>query len=354
MIKNVYKIALVTLAGLIGTANALEIRPLTEILFPTKVNLAYDKGGNKADIKWETDLVFMIGSEILVSPENIPIRFGGGLGYKSAQQKGSTVVTPATVPLWGTISYDPIKDKYAVSPYIVARAGTLAPLSSNGNWWELPLNFVVQGGVGVILPFNIGLEVNYDYTSLLKSYKSMDTKVRASSGRVGVMLSYGFNLSGDKKPAEEKSEKPYSMDAFQNNESNEPEPQQETSGFDYSGGAYDSSEPDTTATTSETDYGYGASEETPSEDTTASESTESTEPVAEEAPAEEPATEEAATEPEAESAAEPEPEPAAEPAPEPEPKPAVKKKSSKKSSKKSKKSSKRSSKKSSKKSKKKK
>ena len=271
MIKNIYKTALVTLAGLIGTANALEIRPLTEILFPTKVNLAYEKAGNKADIKWDTDLVYMIGSEILVSPENIPIRFGGGLGYKSAQQKGGTVVTPATVPLWGTISYDPIKDKYAVSPYIVARAGTLAPLSSNGNWWELPLNFIVQGGVGVILPFNIGLEVNYDYTSLLKSYKSMDTKVRASSGRVGVMLSYGFNLSGDKKPAEEKSENPYSMDAFQNTESSEPEQQQETSSFDYSGGAYDSSESDTTATSSETDYGYGygASEETPAEESAA-------------------------------------------------------------------------------------
>ena len=120
MIKNIYKTALVTLAGLIGTANALEIRPLTEILFPTKVNLAYEKAGNKADIKWDTDLVYMIGTEILVSPENIPIRFGGGLGYKSAQQKGGTVVTPATVPLWGTISYDPIKDKYAVSPYIVS------------------------------------------------------------------------------------------------------------------------------------------------------------------------------------------------------------------------------------------
>ena len=68
MLKNIYKTALVTLAGLVGTANALEIRPLTEILFPTKVNLAYDKGGNKADIKWDTDLVFMIGSEILMFP----------------------------------------------------------------------------------------------------------------------------------------------------------------------------------------------------------------------------------------------------------------------------------------------
>ena len=268
MLKNIYKTALVTLAGLVGTANALEIRPLTEILFPTKVNLAYDKGGNKADIKWDTDLVFMIGSEILVSPENIPIRFGGGLGYKSAQQKGGTVVTPATVPLWGTISYDPIKDKYAVSPYIVARAGTLAPLSSNGNWWELPLNFIVQGGIGVILPFNIGLEVNYDYTSLLKSYKSMDTKVRASSGRVGVMLSYGFNL-GPKNSKPEEEPKGYDVSTITNETANEePAESQESSGFDYSGGAYDSSEPDTTATTSETDYGYGASEETPSEDTT--------------------------------------------------------------------------------------
>ena len=343
MLKNLYRTSIIALASLFATANALEIRPLTEILFPAKVNIAYDKAGNTNDIKWDSDLVFMGGAEVLVSPENIPIRFGGGLGYKSSQKKGGTIITPGAIPLWGTISYDPIKDKYAVSPYIVARLGTLAPLSGNGNWWEKPLNFFVQGGLGIILPYNIGLEVNYDYTSLLKSYKSLDTKARASSGRVGVMLSYGFNLSGDKKPAEEKSENPYSMDAFQNTESSEPEQQQETSSFDYSGGAYDASEPDTTATTSETDYGYGASEETPAEEPAAEPSApESTEPVAEETPAEEPVAE-------AEPAPEPEPEPEAEPAPEPEPKPAAKKPSKKTSKKKAKKTTKKSTKKTSKK-----
>lgn len=356
MIKNLYKTAFIALAGMVASAQALEIRPYSEILFPAKVKISAEEFGNSFSYKVDSDPVYAGGAEVLVSPENIPIRFGGGLGVKSAQQKGSTVITPALLPLWGTITYDPIKDKYAVSPYIVARVGTAAPLTGNGNWWEKPLNFTVNGGIGVILPFNIGLEVVYDYTSILKSFKSIETKYRASSGRVGIVLSYGINIgSKNPKPAEEEP-KGYDVSSITNeNTSEEPAESQETSSFDYSGGAYDSSsETDSSSTTSETTdygYGYGASEETPSESTadTAASETESTEPAAEESAPEESAAEEAPAEPEA--VAEPEPEP--EPEVAPEPKPAAKK-ATKKSSKKSKKSSKKSTKKSSKKSKKKK
>ena len=193
MIKNVYKSCLIALAGLLGTANALEIRPFFELLFPSKVNVNTDVDGKTSDKKMDSDIEFMGGSEVLFTP-NIPIRYGFGLGVKSAQQKGDTIITPAMLPLWGVITYDPLKGR-AVSPYVVARAGTLMPLTGNGNWWEKPLNFTVSGGIGAIFPYHIGLEVIYDYTSVLKSFKSVKTKFRASSGRVGIQLSYGFDLT---------------------------------------------------------------------------------------------------------------------------------------------------------------
>ena len=305
MIKNVYKSCLIALAGLLGTANALEIRPFFELLFPSKVNVNTDVDGKTSDKKMDSDIEFMGGSEVLFTP-NIPIRYGFGLGVKSAQQKGDTIITPAMLPLWGVITYDPLKGR-AVSPYVVARAGTLMPLTGNGNWWEKPLNFTVSGGIGAIFPYHIGLEVIYDYTSVLKSFKSVKTKFRASSGR--------------------DANNTWNTETEDSSNFNTSDTESQESSFDYSGGAY-SPEPDTT--TPDMGYGYGATEESSTEPSgdSATSTPESTEPVTEE-----PAATEGASEPEAEAAAEPEPEPEAEPAPEPDPKPAAKK-SSKKTTKK--------------------
>ena len=162
MLKNLYKVCFIALAGIVGTAYSLEIRPFHELLFPTKVNINHEKAGKESTSKMNSDIEFMGGSEVLFAPE-IPIRYGFGLGVKSAQQKGDTIITPAMLPLWGVITYDPLKGKYPVSPYVVARAGTLMPLTGNGNWWEKPLNFSVSGGIGAIFPYNIGFEVVYVY-----------------------------------------------------------------------------------------------------------------------------------------------------------------------------------------------
>jgi len=350
--KNVLKIALLSLG--IQYAYSMELRPLAQFDFPTKVTIKKEVGDVKEEKKWDTDPVYIGGAELLFGAEFAPIRYGFGLGYKSAQKDGGTIVVPAALPIWGNISFGAYGKDWVAVPYAVVRLGSLAPLTGNGNWWELPLNFFANGGVGVMLPYNIGLEVNYSYSSMLKSFKSMDTEFRVSSARVGLQLSVGFELTHERTYKEDKVKeiKEESQISEPVEETSEPE----STGFDYSGGAYDTTEPDSSSTTSETTdfgYGYNASEETPAESTEDPASA----PVAEEAPAEasaeEPAAEEAATEPEAEPAAEPEPEPEAEPAPEPEAKPAAKK-TTKKASKKSKKSTKKSSKKSSKKSKKKK
>ena len=349
--KNIVKIALLSVA--VQYAYSMELRPLAQFDFPAKVTIKKEVGDVKEEKNWDTDPVYIGGAELLFGAEFAPIRYGFGLGFKSAQKDGSTIVVPASLPIWGNISFGAYGKDWVAVPYAVLRLGYLAPLTSNGNWWELPLNFFANGGVGVMLPYNIGLEVNYSYSSMLKSFKSMDTEFRVSSARVGLQLSIGFELTHERTYKEDKVKeiKEESQIAEPVEESSEPE----STGFDYSGGAYDTTEPESSSSESDAYSPYTPynpeSSESSSEDTANA-------PVAEEAPAEasaaeEPAAEEAAAEPEAEPAAEPEPEPEAEPAPEPEAKPAAKK-TTKKASKKSKKSTKKSSKKSSKKSKKKK
>lgn len=335
--KNIVKIALLSVA--VQYAYSMELRPLAQFDFPAKVTIKKEVGDVKEEKNWDTDPVYIGGAELLFGAEFAPIRYGFGLGFKSAQKDGSTIVVPASLPIWGNISFGAYGKDWVAVPYAVLRLGYLAPLTSNGNWWELPLNFFANGGVGVMLPYNIGLEVNYSYSSMLKSFKSMDTEFRVSSARVGLQLSIGFELTHERTYKEDKVKeiKEESQIAEPVEESSEPE----STGFDYSGGAYDTTEPESSSSESDAYSPYTPynpeSSESSSEDTANA-------PVAEEAPAEasaaeEPAAEEAAAEPEAEPAAEPEPEPEAEPAPEPEAKPAAKK-TTKKASKKSKKSTK--------------
>lgn len=317
------------------SAGAFEVRPFFQFDFPSKVNIKKDVNDVKQEKKWSTDPVYIGGAEMLFSAEFAPIRYGFGLGYKSAQKKGSQSATPAVIPVWGNLSFGAYNKPWYVIPYAVVRAGSMAPLTGNGNWWERPLNFFVDGGAGVLLPYNIGLEVNYGYSSMMKSFESDKTKFRVSSGRIGVQLSVGFELSHDrtyKSDQEKEEEKTVPADT------NTYEVYSSYMGYEDS---Y-SSTPEPVDSTEEEPV------ETPSEETN-TDSTAAAEPAPETT---EEAVAEAASEPEEPEVAE-EPEPEA--APVEEPKPETKKKASKKSTKKaSKKSSKKSSKKPSRKSKKKK
>jgi hypothetical protein len=283
------------------------------------------------------------------------VRYGIGLAYKSAQKKGDVTAAPAAIPVWLSASFGLFNKQAMFQPYAVARFGTLAPLTGNGNWWESPLNYMVEGGAGVVFPYNIGLEVVYDYSSLKKSFKSNETEFRVSSGRVGIQLSVGINLGGDDsaKPAENSEQTNTAV--IESSESSEPESSDSESNDSYTD-PY--AEPEQASETDST-----ATSETPSEPAEAAVPAESTSDTAttetvEESPeieADSAATEtaESASEPAPETVTEPEPEPEAAPAPVEEPKPAATKtakKSSKKSTKKAaKKSAKKSTKKTSKK-----
>ena len=190
-------------------ASAFEIRPILQLDLPSKVNIEKDVNGVKQEKKWSTDLVFEGGAEMIFSAEFSPIHYGFGLGYKSAQQKGSQQATPGALPVWGNIAFGMFNKDKIFSPYAVARVGYLVPLTGDGNWWERPFNFFVEGGIGTYLPYNIGIEVLYDYSSMLKSYESSKTKFRVSSGRIAFQLSVGFELSHDRKYIDEVCTKTY-------------------------------------------------------------------------------------------------------------------------------------------------
>ena len=312
------------LAGLFTTTQALEIRPLAEIQLPAKTNIAWEKQGKKDDTKFDSDIVFEVGSEFLWYTNYI--RYGAGLAYKSPQKKGDVPAAPATIPVWLSTGFGLFNRQAMVQPYAVARFGTLAPLSGDGNWWESPLNFFVSAGAGAIFPYGIGLEVVYDYSSVKKSFKSDNTEFRVSTGRVGIQLSVGFELggtttstnnSGDQVTYETTFQDPYeeldqaTAPPSQDSTASAPQPEPDS---------VPAEEP--SVPQSEPDFGTNVptTEEPASEPDTAS----TVEPI-EETPAE------------PEAVSEPEPEPEAAPAPVEEPKPAAKtpaKKATKKAAKK--------------------
>ncbi len=352
MMKNVYKATLIALAGLIGSANALEVRPLAQIQFPGKDKVAWENHGNKDDTEVDADLVFEIGTELLATSNYF--HYGMGLAYRSAQKKGNVTAAPASIPVWLTASVGLFNKQAMFQPYAVARFGTLAPLSSDGNWWESPLNYMVEGGAGVLFPYNIGLEVVYDYSSLKKSFESMDTEFRISSGRIGIQLSVGISLSGDEStkaatPGSKQTSEP--METAQSPDSLSSENGQ---GDLYASSAAESEPEQTDTTAADSAPDIPPESPDPTSDTVATETTETTEPTADESEQDSSATEPAQAEStetaEPETAAEPEPKPEAEPAPEPESKPAAKKISKKATKKASKKPSKKSTKKATKKS----
>jgi hypothetical protein len=153
----------------------MEIRPLAQFDFFADVTVNKRIESVKEEKTWDSNPVFIVGTELLFTAEFAPIRYGIGLGFKSRQKKGSHTITPAFLPIWGNVSFGFYgKDWFAV-PYAAVRAGTMGALTGEGSWWERPFNFFVVAGIGAIFPYNIGFEVNFDYSSVHKSFEHRDT-----------------------------------------------------------------------------------------------------------------------------------------------------------------------------------
>lgn len=197
-IKKYVQTVLYTLC-IISTAYALEFRPLVQYEFPTDVTVKKDVEDVKEEREWHSDFVIVGGFEMLFLAEFAPIRYAFGLGFKSAQKEDSHEITPAFLPVWGRISFGAYHKEWPVTPYVTTRVGTMAPLTNDGSWWERPFHYFANVGVGILLPYHFGLEVNYNYSSVRKSFSDRDTMFRVSAGRLGLQLSVGFELTHERK-----------------------------------------------------------------------------------------------------------------------------------------------------------
>ncbi len=192
------KLAIACLASIATNVFAIEIRPLFNGYGPSEAYITTQEKNVKSERDWESEYQFLAGIEMNFSAEFSPFRYGFGVGYKSPLKEDDTKIVPASIPVWGFFTVGNINPEFIVSPYAVGRAGVLPLITGDGNWWERPFDFFVAAGLGVILPYRIGLEVNYEYASVFKSFEDNDKSFRISTGKLGVRLSVGIELFRDK------------------------------------------------------------------------------------------------------------------------------------------------------------
>jgi len=181
------------------TVHSLELRPLVQASYaPVKITVNKNLDGVLSERRAKTDFIFEGGMELISSAEFATMRYGIGVAYKTPQKNGDEEFVPASIPFWGVVTFGNIRVDRFFSPYLAIRLGSIAPITSDGNWWERPFNFIINPGLGIIFPYGIGFEVNYNYTSMQKSYVDKELKFRVNSHRVGVQLSIGFELTRDR------------------------------------------------------------------------------------------------------------------------------------------------------------
>ena len=176
----------------------MELRPFFNGYAPSNASIVTHQKSVKSERDWDSEKQFSAGLEMSFAAEFSPIRYGFGAGYKCPLKEDHTKIVPASIPVWGTFTFGRINTDDFFSPYAVGRVGVLPLITGNGNWWERPFDFFVAGGLGVFLPYRIGVEVNYEYASVLKSYESSDLNFRISAGKFGARLSIGFELTREK------------------------------------------------------------------------------------------------------------------------------------------------------------
>ncbi|MBO7412337.1 MAG: hypothetical protein J6U20_01560 [Fibrobacter sp.] len=183
---------------LFGFSHSFDLKPFTQFYFPADVTVSKDSMDVSSEQDWEADFVIEAGVEALFSAEFSPMRYGFGMGFRSAQQSDGTDATPPSIPLWVVLSFGRIQRESIFSPYLSLRGGYLTPVSTDANWWERPINYFANCGIGVVFPLGITLETSVDYSSMQKSFVDDDVKFRVSSFRIGIMLAMNIEVSRDK------------------------------------------------------------------------------------------------------------------------------------------------------------
>ena len=175
-----------------GFSNSMDLKQFGQFFLPADVTIAKDSKSVSSETEWETTFVVEAGVEALFSSEFLPMRSGLGLGFRTSQRDDDARATPASMPVWGVLSFGRIDRDVFFSPYISLRGGYLMPLTGDDHWWDSPANFFVNCGVGSVLPKGLTVEASIDYSSMLKSYDGGDLTYRVSSFRFGILL--GMNI----------------------------------------------------------------------------------------------------------------------------------------------------------------
>lgn len=343
--KRVSTVLALALGSFFTFSSAAQIQGFVTGYAPGNVKEKATAKGVDSDRDLNSGFAWALGAEFLTFPTG-PLMVGGGLGFFSVQADGDDNIVMPSVPLWGSVGVIG-PDRWDARPYFEARIGIPLPATNYITWWRKPLNFFATAAVGVQLPYNMGVELNWTYLTMSKSYKDIaEIDYRLTSMKFGGSITIHFDLSKkssdvDEFPVvkEETAAEPAAEDnsyGYSDESANtESLPTEEPSYSDYYSSEPAAEQPAEESVTEEPSA-EPYSEETPAEEASAEEPASEDTP-AEEASAEETPAEEAAVEAPAEEAV-------AEPAPEPEPvakKPAAKKsskkaKAKKKSSKKSK------------------
>lgn len=177
---------------LLGYSNSMDVKPFGQFFLPADVTIAKDSKSVSSETEWETTFVIEAGVEALFSSEFLPMRSGLGLGFRTPQRDDDARATPASMPVWGVLSFGRIDRDVIFSPYISLRGGYLMPLTGNDHWWDSPVNFFANCGVGGVLPKGFTVEASIDYSSMLKSYDGGDLTYRVSAFRFGIL--FGMNI----------------------------------------------------------------------------------------------------------------------------------------------------------------
>lgn len=296
------KIVSSTLALALGVfatfSSASQIKGFVSGYAPSSVQVVETSNGTDKYSNIKSDFVWSLGGEMMTSLTG-PVLIGGGVGFISVQKDGGVNTVMPAIPVWASVEAVFGPEVWKVRPYVEARVGYAFPAAKFATWWGKPLNFIVGGNIGALLPYHMGVEINCTYLSMDKIFKTENVNYRLNSLKIGGSITVNFDLSKNGSAAAEKKNaaEPATVDVSvfnsnsETNTSSEPSSNEDPysnygDSAEQSAEASEESAADDTATESaEEDSAEEAAEESTGEEASEAESAE--EAVAE-APAEEP------------------------------------------------------------------
>lgn len=189
------KLALIPLFALLPQlSSAMELRGHIGVLAPTNTTLQKNVSGVAEEKEYDTDLSVEVNVELLFATKFAPFQFGAGVGYLGKEKTDKLTLAPSSLPVWASIVLKSPREFMEITPFIEARAGWPLPLTTEGAWWEKPLNFLTKFTIGAAFPGNVGVTFDYTYTSFTKSYEYKNLTYKTSARHFGASVFVNFDI----------------------------------------------------------------------------------------------------------------------------------------------------------------